>query len=158
MLLAVDPGIDGCGCALFAGPVLVLAHYVKNPASDLATLAERVKCMAIAVNDAHEGVRALVIELPQAYAKKSKQKGRQQDLITLALVVGAVLDRQGVPSTTLFPYEWKRQMPKAITRRRVGKRLDATERATIVLPAASLQHNVYDATGIGLHHVGRVLY
>lgn len=158
MLLAVDPGTVVCGCALYDGPVLVCAELVRSRASKHATLSERVKLMAIAVADWQSGVRALAIEVPMSYPKKSKQKGKQQDLILLALVVGAILDRLGVPSATYYPYEWKRQMTKEVTRRRVESRLDPSERAHVTLPARSLQHNVFDAAGIGLHHVGRILF
>jgi hypothetical protein len=158
MLLAVDPGLNACGCALFAGPVLVHAHLVRNSASKHASFSERVKCMAIAVADAHEGLRELAVEFPVHYSAKHKQKGRQEDLLKLAAVVGALLSRLGLPSRTYFPYDWKHQLPKSVTRRRVSLRLSPEERAAMILPAASLQHNVYDAIGIGLHDVGRALF
>jgi hypothetical protein len=158
MLLAVDPGISACGCALFAGRTLVQAQLVRNTCSDTADLAERFKCMAIAVCDAHEGVSSLAIEYPVAYRKREFHKGDQNDLLKIAAVVGTILARLGVPSRLYFPYDWKRQMTKAITRRRVEKRLSMAEAAVVVLPAATLQHNVFDGIGVGLHDVGRQLF
>ncbi len=175
--LAVDPGLRGCGVALFmpylyAGvdgdPKLARAAYVPNPFkmgkgpdSWLAMARAVQKWLPIPATD----IDSLVIEGQHIYGatKMGASAGADpNDLLELAGVAGclyAILDpkvRQRVE-----PREWKGQISKVICQLRVNKRLSPEEAARIVLPPtrgdrpSELAHNVYDAIGIGLWAVGR---
>lgn len=162
-LLAIDPGVRGCGCAWFQDGVLRRAEYVRG--SKDGARADAWSSMASAVWD-WAGTQALVwsepltsfaCELPQAYHGREKQKGDQQDLIELAATVGAVCSRlRGVAQRIYLPAEWKGQTPKEICHDRARKRLSPAELSAVVLPAKSLAHNVFDAVALGLVHLGRM--
>lgn len=95
----------------------------------------------------------LAVELPQIYAR-SKSKGDPNDLIAVAGVVGA-LDALAPHHTTVYlPSEWKGQVPKSVMTTRTTSKLEKTELERIITPRrASLMHNVWDAIGIGIHHL-----
>lgn len=171
-ILAIDPGMRGCGCALFhpTYKTLIRAAYVRG--SKDAERAQSWLDMASAVNQWVTVAQAefmkrqrlppdlhLAIELPRVY-QGAKQKGDPNDLIDLAAVVGAIvmlLDDRGGSAKVYYPYEWKGQVPKQIHHDRARGRLNVTETATVELPSAkSLQHNVWDAVALGLTHLNRM--
>ncbi len=155
MLLSVDPGVNGCGCALWSDyGRLVKASYVRVKRNAVAI--EQYRALAQNVREVFDGADSLILEVPRVY-QGNKQKGDPNDLVSLGVVVGLIVGVFGKPAKTVFPYEWKRQLPDAVCAARVMSRLDDAERAVIELPGKSLAHNVLDATGIGLHGVGRYL-
>jgi hypothetical protein len=100
----------------------------------------------------------VVIERPQVYVH-SRAKGDPNDLITLALVAGAIAGGMRTSRTKLLvveyrPAEWKGQVPKHVMEKRVKRSLAEHEHERVQLPSAgALAHNVWDAIGIGLHHL-----
>ncbi len=133
---------------------LVWARGVKEQ-PDL-TLNRRWRGMVDAVVSALVGAFTIAIELPQVY-DRSRSKGDPNDLVQLAAVVGGIVDRMVVPATIYLPREWKKQVPKKIMCERVEGRLTPEERARVELPNnKKLQLDVWDAVGIGLHHLGRL--
>jgi hypothetical protein len=96
----------------------------------------------------------LVIEVPQVY--EGPQEEDKNDLIDLAGVVGALASLTwGRVDWSPKPREWKGQLPKAITQKRVDAELSAAEKALIEWPAKNLRHNVYDAIHLGLTYLAR---
>jgi hypothetical protein len=92
-----------------------------------------------------------VVERPQVY---TVGKGDPNDLVPLA-GIGAAFASRFDRFKWYLPKEWKGQLPKGIAfEKRILDRLDTLEIAEII-PAGSLTHNIYDAIGIGLHHLGR---
>jgi RNase H-fold protein (predicted Holliday junction resolvase) len=159
MVLAVDPGVRGCGCALFAPDgVLVRAAYVPGAkvGDRAAAWVPMARAVATWADFVHSPIQ-LVIELPQVY-QGSKQTGDPNDLIDLAAIVGGICAiMQCGPETKIYkPREWKGQAPKEIIHERARKRLSTAELAAMVLPAKSLQHNVLDAVAIGLVYLRRM--
>lgn len=158
ILLSVDPGIGGCGCALWEGPKLLRAAYVGNEVADghKGDLYERARGMAQSV--AHwvqepEIIGHAVIELPQTYGGRAA-KGDTNDLIALATVCGALAATfaEAVLSCVV-PREWKGNTPKEVTSARVLEAFsdDEVAQSVISMPRAKgLRHNVYDGIGIGL--------
>lgn len=155
-ILAVDPGVRGCGVAFFDGGRLLWAKYVRNPAREGDDL-RAIDLMAreVAKYRALSGVDVLALEFPKVYVG-SKAKGDPHDLLTLAAIDGALVGHVCAPTLLrFFPREWKGQLDKDACAGRVRSRLDAGEVASIELPCTSLQHNVWDAVGIGLFAGGR---
>jgi hypothetical protein len=172
-LLAVDPGIRGCGVALFEGRTLCLAKYVENPirrGDDLE--AQLAMAHAVwALSDHRTPVDLVVVEWPQVY-QGSKQKGDPRDLLTLAGVDAAICCMVlAVARTRYLPAEWKGQVPgDLMCCRVVGCEAMACKKHAPVLPGklSSTEllccqhqpqgkfHNVADAIGIGLKHLGRL--
>lgn len=157
-LLAIDPGLRACGCALFTDRRLVAADLVQSGskferASAWLPMAEAVRTWVAIVG---VQVSELAIELPQVYHDHIETD--QNDLIHLACVVGAICDRfSDVDETKVYlPAEWKGQAPKAIVHARAMKRLDEQERLVIPNMAKSRKHNMLDGIAIGLVYLKRM--
>lgn len=177
---ALDPGVRGCGVALYDWGELVACGYVPNPAewegdAQLGALVE----MGVAVDvwvEEHwpEATRtelsdpwSVVFEWPQVYTA-GKLRGDPNDLLPLAGIGMWLWGRRGLdPGHARYrPAEWKGQLPTGgkrgaadVVEARVRGRLGAEElrvlEAGLLNVARSLRHNVVDAVGIGLHHLGR---
>lgn len=156
LLLAVDPGLRGCGIALFRDRILEQAVYVEGEAK-----AQRAAGWTAMVNAVSEFVGArtveeLVVELPQVYVAV-RSKGDPNDLIQLAAVVGGLCaEFRWAHQKIYLPAEWKGQVPKEIIHERAEKRLTTEEMAAISCRRKSLLHNVKDAVAIGLVFLGRM--
>ena len=161
MLVSVDPGLNGCGVAVWLDNTLSWAGYIKNPGAlptDMVRQVEPVMGkLPWSLKLGTENPVDLAIELPQVYTV-SKSKGDPNDLINLAVVVGAFLERWSTRGRqhVYSPGRWKGQVPKLIMVERIQKRLRPDETASVDLPAKSLAHNVWDAVGIGLYHLDRL--
>jgi hypothetical protein len=166
VILAVDPGVRGCGVSLFEGGklqgfTLKSAAYVRNPVNAGGD-AFAASCMANAVydwacyaaGDAGD-LKHLVIEVPRVYPA-AQQKGDQNDLISVALVAGAVAGRFRLVKT-YYPRDWKGTIDAdRLIEEWIKPRLSKIEWGAVTLPTAnSLAHNVFDAIGIGLKFVDR---
>lgn len=147
MILTVDPGVRGCGVALWRpGGVLERAAYIEAGGET------EPRGMAWAVEEwmGPCELRGLVIERPQTYHGRAA-RGDANDLLDVALVVGALSTLSEARLTLVRPSEWKGQVPKRATRERCWERLTSAEIARIELPRSEkLAWNVWDAVGIGL--------
>lgn len=106
------------------------------------------------------GTDIVVIEKPRIYPGPSRDKAGNMrdlnDLIDLACVAGgiaALFDTQQI--ITVYPADWKGQMPKEKMNKRVLDTLTPEERKCIQ-SVGKLDHNTLDAIGIGLHYLGRL--
>lgn len=169
-LLAIDPSVTATGISVFEDGVLAHARLVKNEPTKSIVKNESTKSIDDWRSMAWSVFYAVrfpprgdaIIEVPQVY---QRGKGDQNDLVTLAGVAGAIATV--IPPVihlhSVVPAEWKGQVPKPkrasdpyIIEERLRARLSPKEVARVQLPSArSLQHNVWDAIGIGMHHLGR---
>jgi hypothetical protein len=164
-ILAVDPGLRGCGVACFdqaptiygSTEMLVWAKYVRNPvregdsAAAIAAMAREVGRHSI-----FEPVDLLAVEFPQVY-QGSKAKGDPRDLLTLAAIDGGILlSVSHREARRYFPREWKGQVDGDVMLDRILARLSPSEVGRIERCPESLRHNVIDAIGIGLFAAGRL--
>lgn len=138
MLVSIDPGKHKCGMAWWEDTELVTAGLVESPPLLIP-----------------EKTNHLVIEVPQIYAR-SKSKGDPNDLIDLAVMVGRIISICDISYTLYRPREWKGQVPKDVMVSRIKGKLSKKELERITLPAKTLQHNVFDAIGIGLKYLNRL--
>lgn len=164
-LISLDPSIQSCGVADWIEGCLTRVARISLPIRDDAGLLDRGVEMAAAVL---EWVRAgaprprwhLISEYPQAYAPGRAGGGPARDLIPMALVIGAVASRCPGEVSEVLPGTWTggtpkvrsgdpREAPRGV---RIWSRLDETERA---IAASCLQHDAWDAIGIGLWCLGR---
>jgi hypothetical protein len=156
-ILAIDPGLRCLGAAVFVSGKLERAFLARSP--------EKVKRGPGAWMDMAKSVLAtvtnngrvpvmfdqIVSEYPQVY-RMSRNPG---DLIELTGVVGAVMGL--IPAhkhVGYLPREWKGSCPGDVFVERIETRLDADDVARIEPCPKSLRHNVIDAVGLGLHHLG----
>lgn len=163
-LLSIDPGIRGCGVAVFENAILKEAAYIKNPAAagnlthEAATMAKEVVLWARLSGTIDE----LAVEWPRVYAtqiRMGKSKADPNDLLPLAgVVTGVAVGLSPARARTYVPSDWKAQMKDEPTRHRTKTRLDKGELHTAEAAAkiaGYLEHNLWDGVGIGLHHLGR---
>jgi hypothetical protein len=151
-LVSVDPGLRSCGVAYWKEGVLQAAQLVLGDKKARDAAAWR----AMTDNLHHEVLdftgSPVAIEFPQVYRYG---KGDPNDLLQLAVIVGGCFS--WTDNLHVYrPREWKRQVPKNIMCQRIQDRLTEEERRRVALPVPSLAHNVWDAVGIGLHHLGRL--
>lgn len=172
-LLAVDPGIESPGAALFRDGVLIAAVRITVPdLGPTATHAQRALAAADAIVTWAVNLRAKVTvvthEWPQIYAG-SKSRANPNNLIAMAAVDGAVdcafafiaVHRgEQLEVRTFLPAEWAGQLPKNTKKGqywksprgvRIRSRLSEAEWA--VTPD---QHDAGDAIGLGLKALGRL--
>lgn len=157
--VCVDPGLRGCGVAIFENAHLIHAAYVKSPEQkERGPVAWRAMAGAV-FEYVEEWLPAgtLVIEVPQVY-RGAQQKGDPDDLLQLVGVEGW-LGGLLMPARVVGyrPREWKGQIPKDVHNRRVEKALETYELAQFAGCPAYLKHNVLDAVGLGLFHLGRLV-
>ena len=138
MIVAVDPGVNFCGAALFteAGE-LCFAWLEENGPRAIHARVKRAY-----------GATSAIVEVPQVYAR-SASKGDPNDLIDVALVAGGVVALFD-PVRVVRPREWKGDAPKEVVERcaraAIGFQIDRVEQHK----RAALMHNVWDAIAIGL--------
>lgn len=157
-LIAIDPGLRACGVAWFAGDALVKAALVLNTEKEKRG-PEAWRSMAACVGRALlYTADTLVLEIPQVYRLRFSG-GDPADLLELAgvdgAVVGVMYERAG-KLVGYLPRQWKGQTPKPVHNQRVMAALSTEERETVEPCAKHLVHNVVDAIGLGLFHLGRI--
>ena len=163
-LVAVDPGLRGCGVALFKGGTLLRAAYVKNNAEGRGYNAHVGAANAVRLwLYPTPMIDELVIEFPRVYPGSAQQKGDLNDLLDVAGVGAAIsaavrLSEMPVGSRVehVFPSDWKGNVPKETMTERIRRSLTDEERRAIEKCPASLMHNTLDACGIGLYKLGRL--
>lgn len=157
MILTGDPGIN-TGVALFDPQTtrLVSCGLVRFDGFKL-------KAGFWPCPTPEQELTVVIIEIPQVY-EAAKQKGRQKDVVATAvrggILIGVVMSTmRRAPNCELktpTPHEWKGNVDKAIHNNRVLARLDEQERALLPTTRTSALHNVLDACGLGLKHLGRM--
>lgn len=163
-LLAIDPSIVTSGVAVFRSGLLTYCTLADCRFLRADSLYSRVAAMAdeIWYVAGMYGATEVVCELPQIYTASTSKKN-DTALIPIFLLTGFLMCcADGTPVSdfkTVQPRQWKGQQPKEVTRHRVLQRLSQAEKEALDLGLIrvpkSLQHNVFDAVGIGLHSVGR---
>ena len=154
MMISIDPGVHDTGVAIWFEQRQELdeAFLVRSegPWDEMGrAVAKKVKRLY------GQTLKLVVFEHPQVYVR-SRSKGDPNDLILLALVCGFIVGALGVPTVSYKPADWKGQVPKDVMTRRIQSVLTQKEIDRVEIPTArSLAHNVWDAVGIGLHHLRR---
>lgn len=168
LLIAVDPGLRGCGVAVFRNGNLQHAEYVVNSnKTDRGPLAHMLMAEAVAVAvterfpSSNTERRYVIVEFPQHYPGPGKPID-VNDLFDIAGVASACLVTlatwapvEDVDCRWSLPRGWKGNIAKEIMTRRICDSLTDRERRLIV-KAGSKDHNTIDACGLGLWQLGRL--
>ena len=173
-LLAVDPGLESPGAALFVRGVLVAAADINVPNLGAgASHGQRALAAADAVVTwaVKQGARVSRVahEWPQIYAG-SKSRANPNNLIGMAAVDGAIdcafafiaaSRGEQIEVCTFLPAEWAGQLPKDTRSGRYwksprGTRIKSRLTDAEWLIASQLEHDGGDSVGIGLHALGRL--
>lgn len=160
--LCIDPGLRGCGGAIYKSGILYRAQYIVNTNqndrgpvahSEMATQVHRWAGSNIEFTKLPE--LHVFVEFPRIYPHSGQQKGDLNDLLDVAGVASAVITAF-YPATCkyFYPAEWKGNIEKKIMTERIKKGLNSGEQMKI--EKSSKDHNIVDAAGIGLHVLGRL--
>ncbi len=143
MLYSIDPGKHRTAVAAFRDSELVGVYFTTGKD----------------VNVEAEHLGQAVMELPRVYPGSPV---RQNDLIDLTAEGMSVAAKLSAPKTAVKrvePSQWKGQAPKEVIKERIMRRLTLDEmyRLCVCLEPVnkSLQHNLFDAIGIGLYALKR---
>lgn len=165
--VAIDPGKHGCGVAVFRATsladiaqdnkhLLTAAYAPELPLSADHGLLLAARAVEVYLRDTFgplEAILRITIERPKVYPT-AQQKGDQEDITELSVVVGALLgllSRHCRDIRLVYPHEWKGQTPKEVTKRQVIDTLTVEEANRIVFPKQrGLHHNIWDAIALGL--------
>lgn len=165
--IAIDPGVQHCGVAVIRGGEgrtlkwAGLVRHERQAEHSLAWARRLADSVRLAVRTRFAigtpSLWRLVVEVPRIYPA-ARQKGDQNDLIAVAGVAYACAGAFGfIPFENVqqvYPRDWKGTIDADTTIARVKERLGAGDAVPDECPK-SLEHNVYDAIGIGLWSVGR---
>jgi hypothetical protein len=157
-MICIDPGIDGCGVAFFSpAGKLTAACYVRSTASVGDNVAHRVAAMAERVLKmiGRDADRLLLTERPQIYTW-GKGKGDPNRLIPLAEICAFVAARWSGPWGTIAPRDWKGTIDGDAMTERIKGRLSPEEMRNVVKSGVTVDHNTFDAIGIGLWRLRRL--
>lgn len=155
-LISIDPGKHYIGYATWYDNVLTDAGVllvVSYENSSEFRLAESF------FDD--QAFDEVAIEVPRILYEKNVD---HDDLVDIALSGGVALGMIGASKVTrYYPFDWKGQVKKTLGRERYLNALTDVERTRMVDGRGrlkkglikTLEHNAWDAIGIGLHHTGR---
>lgn len=152
MIISVDPGKLGAGVAVFEDRELTWAAFVEgkdwfDTAANVSTALHEIYDRTI-IADA-----LLVIEVMQIYKPKHSKGDPNKSLVPLLQMASALSGILFLKPEEFRPRQWKGQQPKSVTIHLVKESLSEEEIDRIEMPKKSLQHNVYDAIGIGIHYM-----
>ena len=154
LTLSIDPGVKNA-CAVWYEARLVTAQLCAGLGGQVHTSLEGIEPVVMLARS-FGLFDSVVIEKPVVY-DTAHRKGDQQDLIGLAIVVGALTSALAPYAKSILhvtPAQWKGQTPKKVTEQRARKALTEDELAVVELPRGKKgQTDVWDAIGIGLHHL-----
>ncbi len=159
-IMFIDPGLGGTGWAFYS---ILPTNGKRNPQCPHSSGSFKPKgsadwqTKAEAIWSWFEGhlatfqINALVMEAPEAWLTDSTGLASVQrgDVFKLMYLIGGLADiarRRGIRvPIILAPREWKGQLPKAVTEKRVRKAFSQSEWA----PQTKTSHEM-DAVGMGL--------
>jgi len=137
-ILAIDPGLRACGIATMIDGQIT-TRTVRPQAE---ALPDRIREICGQIPPGGWGL--FVIERPQVYRGR-RQKGDPNDLISLAMLVGALIVRVSYRKLLLpMPAQWKGSVPKEIHHRRIRARIPDLSRCS---------KDALDAVGLALYGV-----
>jgi Holliday junction resolvasome RuvABC endonuclease subunit len=157
VLLAVDPGLNSCGWAVFHHQEPVRAGIIEPRErggdafiSRCATVVRQLRNQILEEDPPVE----VVCEWMQMFGSASSAMAwKTGDLQRPIFLVGMLAGRLWIPADrfhVVTPNEWKGQLPKDEVIRRIRKLLGEP-----MCDQLHLVKDAWDAVGIGLHHLGR---
>jgi hypothetical protein len=159
--VAVDPGKHACGVAVFIGGTLRGAYYPRTMGNwgRVEQWRQTANAVLLDLRTAGYQVRdlALVCEVPKA---RKERTDAADDLLDLTGVLGALVGSFRIVLWDPRPEEWKGQVPKEVTHRRLEKiYLTDAEKfcrdQTLRAVPPSLRHNALDAIALGVEYLRR---
>ena len=164
-LIAIDPGVHNMAIAVFGDNGVLLEAWNETSTTMFENVNVRLEGWGSPsvrlINRLQRHVRLernrIIGERQVVYPGAKGLKTNPNDLLDLAMCAGAFYGALCVDMhaslTLVEPAEWKAQVPKDITKKRIEGLLSHSEPLSI--KKGGEMHNVYDAIGIGLFALGR---
>jgi hypothetical protein len=160
ILCAIDPGKRLCGLSVWRVALqrnelhfyaeMIWAGTVKSPSGNPGDMAHHVLVEhSYHIRGQRMAPHFVVLEVPQKYSTQRAMHGGVESLDDVIYEIRARARTRVLASYK--PRVWKGNVPKAIHHVRLANALTNTERNL----AANLDHNAWDAIGIGLYATGR---
>jgi hypothetical protein len=151
LIICIDPGSKKAGVSLFEEDGTLMTAWLAVGADWRETADNIMRKMPVSMCR----VNSVVVERMQYYEGSDVPV---EDLITLSLMAGRVTGLfsgwVGENTFTYLPKQWKGQVPKDIMIARIISKLTPAEVRRVQLPKTKVgQKDVWDAVGIGLHHL-----
>ena len=127
-LQSIDAGTTCCGWASWVNNTLVECGLSRTQGK---TMEDRVRDFQFSWKD----LDLVVVEKPEIYQQRF-WKGDPRDLIDLAMVVGGIIWSAPCSVKTVYPKEWKGQVPKYVTDARALGKLTSVEKKVLSNPTA----------------------
>lgn len=143
-LIAVDPSVNHCGCAIFIDDELDSFGLVSSKKSSYL---DRMQEVFDFIRLKKEYLRAsIALEVPQYWGAAGYLARESGSIFKLTFLCGMIY---GLSDVTMYtPNDWKGQLPKNAVKNRLSK-LYAN------FDFSLLDHNVIDAIGIGHFHLNK---
>ncbi len=156
IILSIDPGLNGTGVVLWSadtwgrpiGEARFIPHHIKPSSKNWVENASNMCCTLDELCKQFY-ISKLIVEFPRVFQSAIGQAASNKgDILKLAFLIGGIRetfpDAEFIPIT---PNEWKGQLPKFETIRRLRK----------VIPKNRWvkSDHVWDAIGIALYAQGR---
>lgn len=169
VMIAIDPGLDGTGWALWSNdesltdtPHIPLAVGTARAPRE-GELAYRCSELWDKIHHQLTAERTYLplvwrrastyvfLEIPQHFASSARGIAAQAGAVyALAFLVGFFAAKfQGCSVIVFTPNEWKGQLPKEVVERRLRKKLGSS------FDTLGIKTHAIDAVGIGMHAIGR---
>ena len=156
-LMAIDPGLQGTGVAIWTKdrPVPVLATVLTSKGAESKDWIHRVSRISEQIQDLamEHDVQEVVCEMMEMHmSARAQMMWKSGDFQRTLFLIGAmygVTESFVVKWSVTPPSQWKGQLPKSITIKRVRRILG--DRACARL---GIDKHAWDAVGIGLWHMG----
>ena len=158
-LIAVDPGLQGTGVAIFkiGHPRPLHADVLRSHAGRKADWIDRVESIVEQVYElsVEYNVRHAVCEMMEMHqSPRAQMMWKSGDLQRTLFLVGSMHGQlTGSAGVVHFrvtpPSEWKGQLPKSVTINRINRLLGKGVGVEL-----GIQTHAWDAVGIGLWHMG----
>lgn len=138
LLYTVDPGKHKSAVASFLNGELIGVWFAKPETMEMAA----------------KNLGRVAMERPRSYPGSPVRENDLLDLMAAGMEVAAQLKRPLETVQLVTPAEWKGQVPKPITKKRIEGKLSQAERmrlgSCLLLAPVGERHNLFDAVGIGL--------
>lgn len=162
MIMSIDPGLEYFAAAFWLHGNLIKADFYEAESTN-AELAQRALYTgnlfeATLKQSPLDAVSLVVFECPVIYPKSKAPPTDIMALYGAVVAMASICTKRYILSRFVEPRKWKGNVPKEVFGKRIEAKLMDKERKLAQLDRfpKTKRHDVVDAIGIGLWHLGRM--
>jgi len=160
--LVIDPGEQHIAVSVWGGETLAALELLRLAHTRVGTSLGWVAmglAKQVPLDPDTVVVEEMVYYVQGRKDTKQAEASKTEALLRLAFISGFCAGYARPGQVVTYPArEWKGQVPKEVTKRRVESILTPAERTVYnaaLVQVGKLSHNLVDATGLGLYHFRR---